>query len=165
MQLRRRRPPATSLSAPSTPSAPGADRLDEVAALVDVGAAAAALAPADEAATLSAWLREGGYLGWCNSALADSDECEPLDALRSPVTGQCVDLRSAPLAATAAAGAGAVECREPAGGQRACRGGKGVEVSFILTLHDNDALAAKSLLELFRTAQVWRLSMAAECGG
>jgi hypothetical protein len=59
---------------------------------------------------------EGGYLGWCNSPLRDDAACVPVAALRSPVTGGCVDLVHRPFEA-ARAGPG---CVAPSGGQRAC---------------------------------------------
>ncbi|KAG1658489.1 hypothetical protein FOA52_006268 [Chlamydomonas sp. UWO 241] len=131
------------------PVTEGLDELDTHAGDVDASDVLPSLGPAHEALALAAWVSEGGYLGWCNSPLRDDAACVPVGALRSPVTGECVNLVQHPFEAALAGSS----CVQPSGGQRVCGTHTHIKVSYILTLHDNDALAARALLELFKTAQ------------
>ena len=106
------------------------------------------LRPASGAMDLSEWLRRDGRVGWCNSPLSSSrGDCRPVTCLISPLTLEPIDLTLAPLRLTD-------HCTtKPIGGQLPYHPGQPVVVSFILTLHNNDGLAAQALLELLRTAQ------------
>lgn len=106
------------------------------------------LLPASGASDLTEWLKKDGRGGWCNSLMAREEQCRPVRCLQSPLTLQSIDLTLAPL--TVMAG----PCPSKAlGGQLPYRPDQPVFVSFILTLHNNDVLAAQALLEIFRTAQ------------
>ena len=112
------------------------------------------LAPSDEALSLTTWLSKGGRVGWCNSKLADhAVHCRPVACLHS-TTGARIDLTTKPF--TVLPKSSPLACMEPLGGQRPHAHGAAARrptVSFIMATHNNDALAAKALLELWRTAQ------------
>lgn len=108
------------------------------------------LRPAAGAIDLAKWLKRDRRGGWCNSPLASSsssDACRPVTCLTS-ILNEPIDLTHTPLR-TMSGPCGT----KPEGGQLAYRPGQPVIVSFILTLHNNDGLAAQTLLELLRTAQ------------
>ena len=70
--------------------------------------------------------------------------CERLECLHSAALGRGVDLEAWPLALAAG------KCPAPRGGQGPVAPGELPQVSFVLTFRDGAAVAAQSLLELFR---------------
>jgi len=94
------------------------------------------------ASSLNDWLQKHG-VGFCSSA-PNHGFCTKLTCLRSPKTGEDIDLGHLHILKN-------VNCPEPSGGQR--EAGNDVQVSYIMALHNNDLMAAQAILELFRTAR------------
>lgn len=132
------------------PTKCGVDMLAQFAKVDGAALQSQKLRASDEAYGLTTWLNTGKQIGWCNSKLADRKlDCRPVHCLHSR-NGSRIDLREKPLTVLPSS----THCVDPLGGQRPfLPNATRILVSFIMATHNNDVLASKALLELWRTAQ------------
>ena len=147
-------PPPLASGSPH-PVRQGVDVLSQLAKEASVAFKSGKLEASPQARQLTRWLKKGNQtVGWCNSKLADAHVCRAVQCLHS-TSGARIDLTLKPF--TILPSSSNLTCMDPKGGQLPHGEGGGPggmrampEVSFIMTTHNNDALAAKALLELFR---------------